>query len=123
MQAPPRYFVHTTMSAWLSFYGIENPNDDNNGASGEHNNNDNGRVERDNMQAPPRYFLHNNVSYVRSRETPTTDSWVWPLLSRAPFSQNSPTNSTSADVQGGKFTTTRPTCYASKHTIIYDEGE
>jgi hypothetical protein len=27
------------------------------------------------------------------------------------------------DVQGGKFTTTRPKCYVSEHTMVYDEGE
>jgi len=27
------------------------------------------------------------------------------------------------DARGGKFITTRPTCYVSKHTMVYDEGE
>jgi hypothetical protein len=27
------------------------------------------------------------------------------------------------DARGGKFITTRPTCYVSKHTVVYDEGE
>ena len=31
--------------------------------------------------------------------------------------------STWSDAQGGKFTTTRPTCYVSKHTMVYNEGE
>jgi hypothetical protein len=39
----------------------------------------------------------------------STDNWVSPWLSRHPFSQCSPTSSTRVDVQGGKFTTTRPT--------------
>ena len=28
-----------------------------------------------------------------------------------------------SDAQGGKSTTTRPTCYVSKHTMVYDKGE
>ena len=28
-----------------------------------------------------------------------------------------------SDARGGKFTTNRPTCYVSKHTMVYDEGE
>ena len=28
-----------------------------------------------------------------------------------------------ADVRVGKFITTRPMCYVSKHTMVYDEGE
>ncbi len=27
------------------------------------------------------------------------------------------------DARGGKFITTRPTCYVSKHTMVYDKGE
>ena len=30
---------------------------------------------------------------------------------------------TGFDVRRGKFTITRPTCYVSKHTVVYDEGE
>jgi hypothetical protein len=28
-----------------------------------------------------------------------------------------------ADVRGGKFTQYQATCYVSKHTVVYDEGE
>ncbi len=54
---------------------------------------------------------------------PVTDNWVSPWLSRHPNSQYSPTGSTRFDVRGGISPTTRPTCYVSKHTMVYDEGE
>ena len=53
----------------------------------------------------------------------STDSWVWPWLSRHPFSQYSPTGSTQFDVWRGIFTQYQATCYVSKHTMVYDEGE
>ena len=53
----------------------------------------------------------------------TTGNWVSPWLSRHISSQYIPTSSTQIDERRGKFTTTRPTCYVSKHTMVYDEGE
>ncbi len=52
-----------------------------------------------------------------------TDSWVWPWLSCHPFSRYSPTGSTRFDVWVGIFTQYQATCYVSKHTMVYDEGE
>ncbi len=53
----------------------------------------------------------------------TTDNWVSPWLSRPPLSQYSPTGSTRSDERGWKMVSTGPTCYVSKHTMVYDEGE
>jgi hypothetical protein len=52
-----------------------------------------------------------------------TDNWVSLWLSRHSFSQYSPTGFTRFDVQGGTFTTARPMCYVSEHTMVYVEGE
>ena len=53
----------------------------------------------------------------------STDNWVCPWLSRHVSSQYSPTGSTRFDVWEDKFTRYKPTCYVSKHTMVYEEGE
>jgi hypothetical protein len=52
-----------------------------------------------------------------------TDNWVYPWLSRHPFSQYSPTGSTRSDVREEKTIITRPTYYVSEHTMVYNEDE
>jgi hypothetical protein len=51
-----------------------------------------------------------------------TDNWVSPWLSRHSFSIQS-YGLYVADARGEKFITTRPTCFVSKHTVVYDIGE
>ncbi len=67
--------------------------------------------------------LHQSLTKHPTWYSRNTDNWVSLWLSHHSFSQYSPTGSTQFDVQGGTFTTTRPTCYVSEHTMVYVKGE
>ena len=74
---------------------------------------------------PPPHVVRTFTSiYLRSTAAAITDNCVSPWLSRHPFSVSVQSYGLYvADVRGGEFTQYQATCYVSKHTMVYDEGE
>ncbi len=63
-------------------------------------------------------FANKEISYVWS-----TDSWVWPCLSRHLCFWHCCTSPTQFDAQGAKLVSTRPTCYVSFQYSIYSNTD